>query len=195
MELEATADQEVVYCEASMTGATTFNEITLNEIEGRSHAVMAGASQAIVRVAQQSRIAKVAQREVLYGKIFLSVRSISGLMHDLLEIFHAPDVTRTLESATPEQLNHIVEMMYDTHGKVEHTLAIVHPTRYWRSLYRPYLETMRAYNNELASHARTFSSSDSALILLTKRDQDHLTDSLSNPPEPNAALRRAFARK
>ncbi len=37
-------------------------------------------------------------------------------------------------------------------------------------------------------------ASDSAVILLTKADQAQLLESLLNPPEPNAALRRAFSR-
>jgi hypothetical protein len=156
---------------------------------------MADASQTIARVAKQSRIAQGTRRAVLWAQILLGVRSMSGIMRDLLDIYHAPDAILALEAATPEQLSRIVETMRHVHSKVEETIVMVHPTRHWRRLYRPYLRKLKEYNDELDSHVRAFCASDSALILLTKRDQDHLAESLLNPPEPNAALRRAFGRK
>jgi hypothetical protein len=178
-----------------MTGTATFDEITLNEIEWRSHAVMADAAQTIVRVVKQSRIAQRTHREILYGQVLFGLRNMSGLMRDLLDIYHAPDAIIAIEAATPDQLSHIVEMMRDVHDKIDKTMGMVHPTRYWRSLYRPHLAKLKAYNDELESHTRAFCANDSALILLTKGDQDQLVEALFNPPEPNAALRRAFGRK
>jgi len=178
-----------------MTGTLTVNEITFNEIQWRSHAVIADASQAIVRVAKQSRIAQRTRREVMYGQVLLSVRSISALMRDLLNVYHAPDAIRALESAKPEDLTKIIDTMHDVHAKVEQTVALIHPTRYWRSLYRPYLESLKAHNDELESHRLAFCAAHSALLLLTPNDQYQLIRSLSEPGKPNAALRRAFGQE
>jgi uncharacterized protein DUF1778 len=179
----------------SMTGTATFNEVTLKEIEWRSHAVIAGTAQTIVRVVKQSRVGQSARREILHGQILLNVRSISGLMRDLLNLFHAGDAIVTLEGVTPEQREHIVETLRDVHVNVEDTIARLHPTRYWKKLYRSSVAKLKAYNAELEAHASAFCATDSQLILLTKNDQDQLLDALSRPAKPNAALRRAFARK
>jgi hypothetical protein len=179
----------------SMIGTPTFNEITLKEIEWRSHAVIAGASQTIVQVVKQSRIAQRTRREVLYGQILLGIRNLSGLMRDLLDLFHAQNAIMTLEAATPEERGRIVETIRDVHASVEETTARLHPTRHWRKLYRLYVEKIKTCNAELESHANAFSAIGSQLILLTKNDQDQLMDALLRPSEPNDALRRAFARK
>jgi hypothetical protein len=172
----------------------TSNELTFSEIEWRSYAVMAEAGQTIVRVAQQSQIAQRARREFLQAQIYFGIRSMSGLLRDLLDIYHAPDAILALEAASPEQLIHTTESMRDIHSKVEQTIARIHPTRYWRSFYRPFLKSLKAYNDELATHACAFEANNSALILLTKKDQDHLVDSLLNPSRPNDTLRE-FVRK
>jgi hypothetical protein len=178
----------------SMTATTCINDITFNEIEWRSHAVLADASQAMVRVAKQSRIAAGTQRQFVYFQIYRNVRSMAGLMTNLLNLYHAPDAIRALEAAPPEQLHHIVATMTEIHDKVNQTVDSVNAPKYWDKLYRPLLQQLTGYNDELASHAGAFlAKADSALILLSKRDQDQLLESLLNPPSPNASLRRAFA--
>jgi hypothetical protein len=174
--------------------ATTFSDdITFNEIQWRSHAVIADGAKAIVKAASRSKIANGVRLQTLYFQIYQNVRSMSTLTNEILDLFHAPEAIMAIEAAAPEDMQTIVETMNRVHAKIEQTLQQVKPPKYWGKLYKPVFDRLSANNVELRSHSLAFADkAHTALILLSRRDQLCLLESIQNPPEPNAALRRAF---
>ena len=163
--------------------------ITIEEFEARSYSVLADASQTIVKMAKESRV--VTHYQVLRG-----LTSIGEDMRGLLAFFHTADMIHALESATPEQLGNIPARMRDVHDKIEQTISLIHSKKlgYWKSLYDTRVKKLETYNRELDSHVYVLTENQS-LILLTKKDQDRILESLAKPPKPNESLRRAFAQK
>jgi uncharacterized protein YicC (UPF0701 family) len=162
--------------------------MTFNELEWRSDAVTASAGQVISEIARNSK---------LHYRVLLDLRSVNDKMLDLLRHLHSPESIKNLESATPDKLQELVDKMKNVHGKIRILIAHVESwdLGYWRRFYRSRLETMATYNQELAMHAEAFATPEKSLILLSKRDQEFLLESLMAPAEPNDALRRAVARR
>jgi hypothetical protein len=173
----------------------TYDQLVFNEIESRIYAVMAEATQTLGQVVKQSQIVQSTRTDILFGRYLLATRSISGKMRKLIGGFHTADAIKTLEAARPEDLESLAERMLVLHKKVKETLDAIRPPRYWRELFRNTADELNAYNEELAAHAHAFEMKSGALLVLSKNDQDILVDSLLNPPQPNAALREAFAKK
>ena len=177
-----------------MSGATPMMSATLpltfDEFEARSYSVLADASKTIVKMAQQSRV-------VTHYQILSGLTDIVEDMRSLLDIFHTAEMIPALENATPEQLENVPTRMRDVHGKIEQTISIIRSKKlgYWKRLYDARVEKLETYNCELDSHVYALSESQSSVLLLTRRDQDRILESLANPPKANDALRRAFTRK
>lgn len=164
--------------------------LTFDEFEARSYSVLAVASHAIVRMAKQSRAVSH----------YLLLRDLGLICDDtrsLLEFFHESDSIVALEVAGPEQLGTVPARLRAIHGKIEQTVSLIRSKKfgYWERFYEARAKTLEAYNLELDSHVYALSESQSSVLFLTKRDQDRVLESLANPPKPNEALRRAFARK
>ena len=164
--------------------------LTFDEFEARSYSVLADASQTIVRMAKESRA-------VTHYQILRDLTSICDDMRSLLDLFHDQNGIPALENATPEQLENIPIRMRAVHSKNEQIISTIHSKKlgYWKHLYDTRVKRLEAYNCELDSHAYALSEGPSSVLLLTKRDQDRILESLANPPSPNDALRRAFERK
>lgn len=168
-----------------MTATATMK---FNELEWRSDAVQASAGQVISEIARNSKV---------HYRVLLDLSSLNGKMLDLLQYLHSAESIKTLESAAPEELQELGAKMQHVHGKIRILIANVKSwdLGFWRRFYYSRLETMAAYNKELCSHAEAFRMPDSSLVLLSKRDQEFLLESLLAPAEPNDALRRAFTKQ
>lgn len=160
-----------------------------NELEWRSDAVQASAGQMISRLATHSKEA--------FGhySILLGLREINKQMTELLSYLHSPQAIRVIESSSEEERNRIGAKMHTVAGKVRVGICQLRESDigFWKRVYLPRLEMLSAANQELCSHAEAFMAADS-LIMLSKRDQDFMLESLMAPDEPNDALRRVFTR-
>lgn len=167
--------------------------ITFNQLEGRSHSVMAEASQTIVRVRQQSSLA------VTHWRVLRSLKWMNSNLQKLLFQFYAADTILTLEAASTEQIHGLAVTVGELNLKMREVLTSIHSLDgkigYWSTLYRPHVRGLEKQTLEVAALADRLAATDAPLVLLTKDAQDHLVKTLLDPPEPNAALRRAFARK
>jgi hypothetical protein len=162
--------------------------ITLNELEGRSHAILADASLTIVKVAQHSRQA------IKHYNLLRSLSSITGKMEGFLVFLHTVDFINFVDIAPPENVIRVAAIVHEIPDKVNELLYEIQSTEkgYWHKLYRPVLKRLETSNRELQAHVAALSREDSPRLLLSKTDQDQLVASLLDPPEPNEALRRAF---
>jgi hypothetical protein len=164
---------------------------TFDELEWRSYSIKADVGQVIERATAQSSLA------LTHYRVLRGLRSVSGTMDELLQMFHRTEHLRALESASPEELTKILTKLSDVAPKVAGMIGTLRSMDlgYWRPLYRRLLGPLENYNRELQSHVESFGSADATLVLLTTAGQHALLKSLQSPPEPNAALRRAFARR
>lgn len=165
--------------------------ITMNEMEWRSYAIMADAGHVISRIAKRPRVAHA------HWSLLMNLGSCNEKIVDLLRLFHAPDSIETLELATPEQLTSLALKLRNVHEKIQQVINQFQAANLgnWRRAYQPKLAKLEQYDREISSHVDAFSQNESSLILLSRRDQEYLLESLLKPPEPNESLRRAFARK
>ena len=165
--------------------------IAINELEWRSHAVMADAGRVISGLASDAKIAHK------HYSLLNKLNSLNGNLSDLLRTFHSQQSISTLESVDSDQLEKICKMLSEIVSKTKEidreirTLEV----KYWKPFYEARRKKLVLYNEELISHINAFEQSESALIVLSKKDQDFFLQSLLDSPEPNLALRRAFARK
>ncbi|MGA9804833.1 MAG: hypothetical protein WA383_21295 [Terriglobales bacterium] len=165
--------------------------IKFNELEWRSDAVQAAAGRMISNVAKHSELA------FLHLRFLGDLRSINEKMIDLLAYMHSPEAISILESAAPEELDRVSMKMHDVHSKMRVLILEVRSADlgFWNRVYVSRLNKLEASNHELCSHVEAFRAANSSLILLSKRDQEFLLESLMAPAEPNDALRRAFMKK
>jgi hypothetical protein len=168
-----------------MQTATTMK---FNELEWRADAVQASAGQMISAVARHSKLAFYH-----YG-LLTDLTAIGNTMADLVRYLHTAEAILCLESSTPEELDRFGSKLHEVQGKVRILCCQIRSTDlgFWRKLYTSRLDRMEASNREIIAHAEAFKATDSSLILLSKRDQEFLLESLMAPVEPNDALRRAF---
>ncbi|MGC2271839.1 MAG: hypothetical protein WA555_00940 [Candidatus Sulfotelmatobacter sp.] len=159
-----------------------------NELEWRADAVQASAGQMISTVARHS---KMAFRH--YGTL-TDLNTISDKMAELLRYLHSPEASACLESCTSEDLNRLGSKLHEVQGKVRIVVCQIRSMDlgFWRKLYYTRVDRLEASNRDLIAHSEAFKTVDSSLILLSKRDQEFLLESLLAPDEPNDALRRAF---
>lgn len=165
--------------------------ITFDELEYRSYSVMAAASEAIVKVARESR------HSVTHYKIVLSLRAVSRDMKDLLAMMHSKESIVVIESASLEQLSELAQRLSEVHAKVVQAIAKIRSRRsgYWGHLSQSPLTTLERYNNELDAYVRAFKDAEPRLILLSKADQEQLLAAILTSTGPSAELWRAFELK
>jgi hypothetical protein len=169
--------------------APASNDIAFSEFEWRNSAVLASANKTIVTIARQSKVA------ISHYQLVCSLRSLASTERELLNLLHSKEIILALEQAVPEQISSLSEKLLDSQVKTDEVISSIRALRlgFWEKVYRPYLLKLDGCTNELIHHARAFSNvTESALIMLSKGDQEHLLAALENPPEPNEALRRAF---
>jgi hypothetical protein len=161
-----------------------------NELEWRSDAVQASAGQVISYVARNSKLA------LLHYGFLSSLGSINNQTLDLVNYMHSPEAIANLEASTDFERERIREKMMDVSNKVRVMICQLRNADFgfWKRVYTKRLEELETANKALYSHAEAFGAIDSSVILLTKRDQERLLESLMAPDEPNDALRRAFMR-
>jgi len=175
-------------CKEKMSAAA----ITLNELEGRGHAILADASLTIATVAKHSRLA------VKHYRLMRSLRSMEAKMEDFLTFLHVPETIESIEGAASQDLAKVAQVIGGIPSKITESITSIRNTEmsYWARLYEPYLIRLEARNRELQSHLDAFNrAADSPLIMLSNADQDQLVSALLDPPEPTEAFRRAFGLK
>jgi hypothetical protein len=165
--------------------------LTFRELAFRTDALSVSASKVIYRTAKQTKLA------VKHYEVMVGLRSLHDAMSGLLKTIHAKESISQIESAPAATLEQFGRDFLDVHNKVRVAALQLRglDLGYWRKLYDSSLSKLDACNAELLAHASAFSKTESPLILLTRQDQDLLFNRLSDPPEPNEALRRAFARR
>jgi hypothetical protein len=162
--------------------------IALTEFEWRTCDVLASANRTIVTIAKNSKLA------LYHYSIVRQLGVLSSAERELLNLLHS-DTAMVLEVASPEQLSPLADRIESSESKTREIIVTIRSMNlgFWERVYRPYLTKLEVCNEELLCYARSLRmASESALILLSKTDQMHLLTVLSNPPEPNEALRRAL---
>ena len=169
----------------------TATALTFNSIEGISYRILKEATDSVKINAKQSSLA------IKHFRLFQSTKAMVADMFDLLETLHQPSVVIAIESADPEVTQDIGETILRVCHKTTAIVATMRSTNfgYWEKLYRQPLEKLETYSTSLESHARAFTRNDLAVVLLSREDENALLESLLNPPQPNEALRRSFAKR
>jgi len=162
-----------------------------NELEWCSYAVQASAGKVICNVATHSKLA------FQHYAVLMDLSSVNECMLNLLKCLHSPATIKALEASTPEELDHLSAEFQDTHNRLRVVVLKIRSFNlgFWKRLYFSRLDKLEAYNRELFSHIEAFKATDSSLILLSKRDQEFLLESLLAPPKANDALHHAFRRQ
>jgi hypothetical protein len=162
-----------------------------NEMEWRTDAVQASAGRVISSMAMHSKLA------FQHYDILKRLSSVNDSLSELLNYLHSQEAIKILEAAAPKELERIGVKMYEVHCKVRVAAAQIRSINlgFWKRLYFSRLDKLEAYNRELSFHSEAFKATDTPLLLLSKRDQNFVLESLLSPPKPNEALRRAFGRQ
>ena len=165
--------------------------LIFSELEWRNYVLLANASKALITLRKKSHLA------FRHYQALGILKSIVSGMAEVGTLLHSREAVSALERATADQLLAMAEKMRDIHTKNTEIVAQIRTLDlgFWGPVYHPYVLKLESCSSEMDSHIRAFTQSESANILLTKRDQDHLLGTLLNPPEPNEALRRAFGLK
>jgi hypothetical protein len=165
--------------------------ITFSELEGQSYSVMAEASHAIAAISRRSDLA------LAHVRCLKAIRSTSVQLSALLQLLHSPESIAALEApASAAKAARVTGHMRDVASKVTEAIDELHSldVGHWKPVYKSYVTRLVALNAELVCHVNALESGASTFLWLTKADQDRLVSVLQNPPAPNEALRRAFAR-
>jgi Protein of unknown function (DUF1778) len=167
--------------------------MTFNELDWRSDAARASAGKVLSSVATQSKAA------YKHYAVLRGIGVLNEKMLDLIKLMHSPELRTAIELASATDLAVPTEKLRDLHGKVRITVAqircLIPSVGFWKPFYSSRLQTLEAYNTEIVGHADAFAEVQSSLIMLSERDQELVLATMENPPAPNDALRRAFARK
>jgi hypothetical protein len=162
----------------------------LTQLEWRGYAILADTFKVIATVATPSE----ARWVIFYYGLRSTLKSIAANMREMGGFIHSRESVVSFEQATLDQLGSIVFTMENVHRKTVDMVKVVRSidAGAWSVIYARQLDAVEAYSLEIENRAKSFRQTDSARLLLTKRDQDILVESLLNPPEPNDALRQAF---
>jgi hypothetical protein len=166
--------------------------ITVNELEGRSYTILANASHALAAIPSVAKHSRQAVRHYLFC---LRLGKIAGQLEELMAYLHTPESIVALESAQPERVVRLGQIMREIPVKSFELVSMIRSADlgFWQSSYERHTKRLESSAGEASAHISVFLEG-TPLVLLTKVDQDRLVESLLNPPEPNARLRRAFGR-
>jgi hypothetical protein len=163
--------------------------IVINEIEWRTDATTAKAGKAFSAVVQHGA------RHLV---VLSSIRDVTIAMNELRERFHLKSSICALEEAQDVQREQLGRKIRYAVDKVHMLLSATKAApmgKYWKRFYAPRLAALESVNRELRVHCDAMLDLDSAVVFLSKSDQDFVLESVNNPKEPSEALLQVFARK
>lgn len=174
-----------------MTAAPTIQEQGLGELQVISYAILKEAAKTVTVNAKHSTLA------VKHYRLLHSLGNLAKDTESLLKLLHTPSMIAVLEQASPEDVSKSARLMLEAVTNSAVQMERIRSTNmgFWKKPYTHRLDRIDTLNREVKTHAEALSQDGLAVLLLTPNDQDHLLESLLNPPQPNDALRRSISRR
>jgi hypothetical protein len=162
-----------------------------DEFVWRNDAILSVTRLTLSTVARKSKISWY------HIQILQQLGILAQCKRELVDLFHTKDAVVALGQATPDQLRDFAEKMATSQEKTVEMLKKLRSLDkgFWRPVYNVKLSKIEDLSREVDCHIRIFANTESNLVLLTKKDQEHFIAALINPPEPTEEVRRAFSRK
>lgn len=166
--------------------------IALNEIEWRADATSANAGRAI------SSIKSHASLGLRHVSLLKSITDLSNCSRDVVAVMHKECSVSALECATREERAKLGEKLVSGCDKVRILIVSIRNAsigKHWMKFYEPKLRALQIANEAMIVHCHALRDQDSALLVLSDKDERFILDAVLNPKEPSEELYRLFARK